>query len=260
MPISTQCGLLSAHIITNLPAVTCNNMSTDFCKRYMTVHKNISLRCMSIVSIIWNNPTSLHLYIHLAVSLQYSARPIYYGKLYNAHNFLYYYSPVAALTGLNLNHYKWMMSSDADVWNKTTEELTYRVVTSVPTVLVRMLGKLLDACIWLDYDLMTTHFKLAEHAQLIVFWPVAWIKWVTWPRMLLQYLRRSCYRALCMSLLWLQKMYMTNRLCLPSWSSIGLKFQTPGLNSALGCKLVIVTQTNQPPNVKLIPMVVWVVL
>ena len=31
----------------NLPAVTCNNMSTDFCKRYdalMTVCKNISLR------------------------------------------------------------------------------------------------------------------------------------------------------------------------------------------------------------------------
>jgi hypothetical protein len=36
-----------------------------------------------------------------------------------------------------------------------------------------MLGKLLDACIWLDDDLMTTHFKLAEHAQLIIFRPVA---------------------------------------------------------------------------------------
>ena len=33
IPIATQCGLLSAHII-KLPAVTCNNMSTDFCKRY----------------------------------------------------------------------------------------------------------------------------------------------------------------------------------------------------------------------------------
>jgi hypothetical protein len=43
IPIATQCGLLSAHII-KLTAVTCNNMSTDFCKRYMTVHKNISLR------------------------------------------------------------------------------------------------------------------------------------------------------------------------------------------------------------------------
>jgi hypothetical protein len=41
-----------------------------------------------------------------------------------------------------------------------------------------MLGKLLDACIWLDDDLMTTHFKLAEHAQLIIFCPVAWKKWV----------------------------------------------------------------------------------
>jgi hypothetical protein len=40
IPIATQCGLLSAHII-KLSAVTCNNMSTDFCKRYMTVHKNI---------------------------------------------------------------------------------------------------------------------------------------------------------------------------------------------------------------------------
>ena len=39
-----------------------------------------------------------------------------------------------------------------------------------------MLGKLLDACIWLDDDLMTTHFKLAEHAQLIIFRPVAWKK------------------------------------------------------------------------------------
>ena len=29
---SGQCGLLSAHI--NLRAVTCNNMLTDFCKRY----------------------------------------------------------------------------------------------------------------------------------------------------------------------------------------------------------------------------------
>ena len=32
IPIATHCGLLSAHI--NLSAVTCNNMSTDFCKRY----------------------------------------------------------------------------------------------------------------------------------------------------------------------------------------------------------------------------------
>jgi hypothetical protein len=37
-------------------------------------------------------------------------------------------------------------------------------------------GKLLDACIWLDDDRMTTHFKLAEHAQLIIFRPVAWKK------------------------------------------------------------------------------------
>jgi hypothetical protein len=55
---------------------------------------------------------------------------------------------------------------------------TYRDVTSVPTFFVRMLGKLLDACIWLDDDLMTTHFKLAEHAQLIILCPVAWKKWV----------------------------------------------------------------------------------
>jgi hypothetical protein len=57
---------------------------------------------------------------------------------------------------------------------------TYRDVTSVPTFFVRMLGKLLDACIWLDDDLMTTHFKLAEHAQLIIFRPVAWKKVGTW--------------------------------------------------------------------------------
>jgi hypothetical protein len=43
---------------------------------------------MSIVnSIIWNNPTSLHLYIHLAVSLQYSGYTIFFD---NAQNFLYY--------------------------------------------------------------------------------------------------------------------------------------------------------------------------
>jgi hypothetical protein len=48
----------------------------------------------------------------------------------------------------------------------------------VPTFFVRMLGKLLDACIWLDDDLMTTHFKLAEHAQLIIFRPITWKKWV----------------------------------------------------------------------------------
>jgi hypothetical protein len=42
---------------------------------------------------------------------------------------------------------------------------TYRNVTSVPTFFVRMLGKLLDACIWLDNDQVTTHFKLAEHAR-----------------------------------------------------------------------------------------------
>jgi hypothetical protein len=36
-----------------------------------------------------------------------------------------------------------------------------------------MLGKLLDACIRLDDNLMTTHFKLAEHAQLIIFRPIA---------------------------------------------------------------------------------------
>jgi hypothetical protein len=57
---------------------------------------------------------------------------------------------------------------------------TYRDVTSVPTFFARMLGKLLDACIWLDDDLMTTHFKLAEHAQLIIFRPVAWKKVGTW--------------------------------------------------------------------------------
>jgi hypothetical protein len=32
IPIATQCGLLFTH--SNLPAVTCINMSTDFCKRY----------------------------------------------------------------------------------------------------------------------------------------------------------------------------------------------------------------------------------
>jgi hypothetical protein len=55
---------------------------------------------------------------------------------------------------------------------------TYRDVTSVPTFFVRMLGKLLDACIWLDDNLMTTRFKLAEHAQLIIFRPIAWKNWV----------------------------------------------------------------------------------
>jgi hypothetical protein len=54
----------------------------------MTVCKNISLRYVHcIVSIIWNNPTSLHLYIHLAVSLQYSGYTIFFD---NAQNFLYY--------------------------------------------------------------------------------------------------------------------------------------------------------------------------
>ena len=44
IPIATQCGWLSAHIIKlNTSSYICNNMSTDFCKRYMTVHKNISL-------------------------------------------------------------------------------------------------------------------------------------------------------------------------------------------------------------------------
>jgi hypothetical protein len=57
---------------------------------------------------------------------------------------------------------------------------TYRDVTNVPTFFVRMLDKLLDACIWLDDDLMTTHFKLAEHAQLIIFRPIAWKKVGTW--------------------------------------------------------------------------------
>jgi hypothetical protein len=36
-----------------------------------------------------------------------------------------------------------------------------------------MLGTLLDACISLDDDLMTTNFKLAEYAQLIIFRPAA---------------------------------------------------------------------------------------
>jgi hypothetical protein len=63
-------------------------------------------------------------------------------------------------------------------WDHRVE--TYRDVTSVPTFFVRMLGKLLDACIWLDDNLMTTHFKLAEHAQLIIFRPVAWKKVGTW--------------------------------------------------------------------------------
>jgi hypothetical protein len=58
--------------------------------------------------------------------------------------------------------------------NRSHRVETYRDVTSVPTFFVRMLGKLPDACIWLDDDLMTTHFKLAEHAQLIIFRPVAW--------------------------------------------------------------------------------------
>jgi hypothetical protein len=56
---------------------------------------------------------------------------------------------------------------------------------------VRTLGKLLDACIWLDDDLMTTNFKLAEHAQLIIFRPVAWKKVGTWKRNLPQCLQRS---------------------------------------------------------------------
>ena len=50
---------------------------------------------------------------------------------------------------------------------------TCRDVTSVPTFFVRMLGKILDACIRLDDNLMTTHFKLAEYAQLIIFRPIA---------------------------------------------------------------------------------------
>jgi hypothetical protein len=62
----------------------------------------------------------------------------------------------------------------------TQSKYIYRVITSVPTFFVRMLGKLLDACIWLDDDL-TTHFncsELTEHVQLINFCLVAWKKWV----------------------------------------------------------------------------------
>jgi hypothetical protein len=87
---------------------------------------------------------------------------------------------------------------------------TYRVVTSVPTFFVRMLGKLLDACIWLDDDLMTTHFKLAEHAQLIIFCPVAWKKVGTWKRKLLQCLRRSV-TALYVSTLCYYQQYILQR-------------------------------------------------
>jgi hypothetical protein len=44
--------------------------------------------------------------------------------------------------------------------------------------LVRVLGKLLDACIWLDDESLLLLAELAEHAQLIIFCPVAWKKWV----------------------------------------------------------------------------------
>jgi hypothetical protein len=52
---------------------------------------------------------------------------------------------------------------------------TYRVVTSVPTFFVRVLSNLLDVY---ASDWMTTHFKLAEHAQLIVFARSPEKKWV----------------------------------------------------------------------------------
>ena len=73
-----------------------------------------------------------------------------------------------------------------------------------------MLGKLLDACIWLDDDLMTTHFKLAEHAQLIIFCPIAWKKVGTWKRTKLpQCLRRS-----------ITALYVST-LCLCGYLSVG---------------------------------------
>jgi hypothetical protein len=73
---------------------------------------------------------------------------------------------------------------------------TYRVVTSVPTFFVRMLGKLLDACMtWWRLP------KLAEYAQLIIFCPVAWKKVGTWKRKLPQCLQRSV-TALYVSTLW----------------------------------------------------------
>jgi hypothetical protein len=50
----------------------------------ITCQPTIYLWDMSIVSIIWHNPTSLNLYIHLAVSLQCSGYTIFFD---NANNF-----------------------------------------------------------------------------------------------------------------------------------------------------------------------------
>jgi hypothetical protein len=89
---------------------------------------------------------------------------------------------------------------------------------------VRMLGKLLDACIWLDDNLMTTHFKLAEHAQLIIFCTVAWKKWVHENVSF-----RSVYNGqlrLCMSLLCgLAEAHSTVEFHLKPWASKGMDSQ-----------------------------------
>jgi hypothetical protein len=74
IPIETQCGLLSAHIVTyqQLHVLTCQPTFVNG----MTVCKNISLRCMSIVSIIWNN---LPAYIYIFTLLcHYSTQGILY--------------------------------------------------------------------------------------------------------------------------------------------------------------------------------------
>jgi hypothetical protein len=70
---------------------------------------------MSIVSVIGNNPTSLNLYIHLAVSLQLR---VYY-ILDNAYNFLYYIVLQFWLSTILIITNEWCRHAEADVWNKT---------------------------------------------------------------------------------------------------------------------------------------------
>jgi hypothetical protein len=129
-----------------------------------------------------------------------------------------------------------------------------------------MLGKLLDACIWLDDDLMTTYFKLAEHAQLIIFARSPEKKWVHENVSF-----RSVYNGqlrLCMSLLcvWYQaccrpdknhsQQVCWNKLEQTSGVTImGSDRENPGAPNLNGPLYVTMSFSDQQNSVKSLPKV-----
>jgi hypothetical protein len=104
---------LSAHI--NLPAVTCNSMSTDFVQGMTVCKKDISWIC-PLSALIWNNPTGLHnIFIYSPGCVTtISGYTTFQGILVTIFFLLYSFE---VLTEYNFNHCKWMVPSEADVLN-----------------------------------------------------------------------------------------------------------------------------------------------